>query len=393
VNTILPGQTIGVLGGGQLGRMIILEGRKMGYRFVTLDPVEDAPGAQVSDHQIKAAFNDVNAADQLAKLSDLIVYEFENIDPKLVKRLEVQKPVPQGSHLLTVTRHRFQEKEAIERAGAVVAPYAQVSSVVQLQQAIQKIGLPAVLKTVTGGYDGKGQWIFHTSEDVKDWVDQDVLWNQGYILEQFVPFLKEISVVVARGVNGQIVAFPPTVNIHRKHILHLSIAPATITQETTEQAVNMAKKVAEHLQVVGLLAVEMFLLADGRIYVNELAPRPHNSGHYTYDACTTSQFEQFLRAVIGLPLIEPSLNHSAIMMNLLGEHKEAFFQCYKDLPSEVKIHWYGKKVSKHGRKMGHLTILTSELSQGLAHLEQLSICPPLTPAEKDAVWGQEGELS
>jgi 5-(carboxyamino)imidazole ribonucleotide synthase len=387
---ILPGQTIGVLGGGQLGRMVILEGRKMGYRFVTLDPTPDAPGAQVSDQHIQASFDDVDAADQLAKAADLIVYEFENIDPKLVERLEAQKPVPQGSHLLTITRDRLREKAAIEQAGAIVAPYAEVANEAQFKQAIEAIGLPAVLKTTTGGYDGKGQWIFRTFDDVTKWLEQAPSWDRQYILEQFVPFLKEISVVVARSTTGEIVAFPPAVNIHRNHILHLSIAPATIAPATANKAMEMAKSIAEHLQVVGLLAVEMFLHADGRLYVNELAPRPHNSGHYTYDACTSSQFEQFLRAVLGLPLVTPTIIQPAIMMNLLGEHKETFFERLYDLPSEVKLHWYGKEEAKVGRKMGHVTLLANDMTEGLALLDQLAICPPLTPAEKAAIWGQEG---
>jgi 5-(carboxyamino)imidazole ribonucleotide synthase len=389
MSILLPGQTIGVLGGGQLGRMVILEGRKMGYRFATLDPSEDAPGVQVSDHHVKAGFDDLDAADRLASLSDLIIYEFENIDPALVQRLERKTAVPQGSKLLEVTRHRLVEKAAIEEAGVPVAPYAKVSSEHDLQSAIDKIGLPAVLKTVTGGYDGKGQWTFHSKQDVINWLAQNDADLQMYILEKFIPFLKEISVVVARSVTGEVKAFPPAVNIHRNHILHLSIVPATIADETSQLAVRLAEQVAAHLQVVGLLAVEMFLHADGHLYINELAPRPHNSGHYTYDACNPSQFEQMLRAVIGLPLAEPKLYRSAIMMNLLGEHKEAFYHSYDKFPSHIKAHWYGKQEAKTGRKMGHVTVLTDELAQGLAELDQLEICPPLTKTEEKAVWTLE----
>jgi 5-(carboxyamino)imidazole ribonucleotide synthase len=389
MRSLLPGQTIGVLGGGQLGRMIILEGRKMGYRFVTLDPSEDAPGVQVSDHHVKANFNDLDAVDQLASLSDLIVYEFENIDPTLVGRLEQETAVPQGSKLLEITRHRLLEKAAMEEAGVPVAPYAKVSSTEELHQAILTIGLPAVLKTVTGGYDGKGQWIFRTEHDVTEWEQQNKAWSQTFVLEKFIPFLKEISVVVARSITGEIQSFPPAVNLHRNHILHLSIAPATIEDATSKQAVKLAEQVAEHLEVVGLLAVEMFLHADGHLYINELAPRPHNSGHYTYDACDPSQFEQMLRAVIGLPLVKPTLYRSAIMMNLLGEHKEAFYHAFHQLPSNIKAHWYGKNEAKIGRKMGHITVLTDELSQGLAQLDQLNICPAFTSAEEKAIWTKE----
>ncbi|MCH5586610.1 5-(carboxyamino)imidazole ribonucleotide synthase [Shimazuella sp. AN120528] len=388
MSILLPNQTIGVLGGGQLGRMIILEGRKMGYRFATLDPSEDAPGVQVSDYHVKAGFDDLDSVDKLASLSDLIIYEFENIDPTLVQRLEQQTSVPQGSKLLEVTRHRLMEKAAIEEAGVPVAPYAKVTSTDELLSAIDKIGLPAVLKTVTGGYDGKGQWTFHTKQDVSAWLAENDVSARTFILEKFIPFLKEISVVVARSVTGGVKAFPPAVNLHRNHILHLSIAPATIAEETSQLAVELAKQVAEHLQVVGLLAVEMFLHVDGHLYINELAPRPHNSGHYTYDACNPSQFEQMLRAVIGLPLIEPTRYHSAIMMNVLGEHKEAFFRSYDKLPSNIKAHWYGKLEAKTGRKMGHVTVLTDDIKQGLDQLDQLKICPALTETEEKAIWTQ-----
>jgi 5-(carboxyamino)imidazole ribonucleotide synthase len=388
MSILLPGQTIGVLGGGQLGRMVILEGRKMGYRFVTLDPSEDAPGVQVSDHHVKAGFDDLDSADQLASLSDLIIYEFENIDPVLVQRLEQQTAVPQGSKLLEITRNRLMEKAAIQAADVPVAPYAKVTSADELRSAVDQIGLPAVLKTVTGGYDGKGQWTFHTKEDVTGWLADNKGWPQTYILEKFVPFLKEISVVVARSVTGEVKAFPPAVNIHRNHILHLSIAPATVADTTSELAVRLAKQVAEHLQVVGLLAVEMFLNVDGYLYINELAPRPHNSGHYTYDACNPSQFEQMLRAVIGLPLVEPTQYRSAIMMNILGEHKEAFFHSYNKFPNNIKPHWYGKEEAKTGRKMGHVTVLTDDIHHGLAELDQLKICLPLTKEEEKAIWTQ-----
>lgn len=383
---ILPGQTIGVLGGGQLGRMVMLEGRKLGYRFAVLDPSSDAPGVQVSDHHVQAAFHDGGAADQLAALSDLIIYEFENIDPAVVERMEQHTQVPQGSKLLHVTRHRLEEKAAITKAGVPVAPYAQVDSASQLQQAVDQIGLPAVLKTVTGGYDGKGQWMFHSESDVQAWLTEQHDWSQPYILEKFIPFLKEISVVVARSVTGEVQSFPPAVNLHRNHILHLSIAPATIADQTCQRAIQLAEQVAEKLGIVGLLAVEMFLQEDGKLFVNELAPRPHNSGHYTYDACNVSQFEQMLRAVIGLPLIKPKLIQPAIMMNVLGEHRDAFFAAFPQLPSNIKAHWYGKQEAKVGRKMGHITALVDDIASGLSQLDELTICPALTKAEHRALF-------
>lgn len=376
-------KTIGVLGGGQLGRMVMLEGRKMGYRFVVLDPAEDCPGAQVADRQMVAAYDDVQAAEELARVSDLIVYEFENIDPQMVIHLESLTQVPQGSKLLQVTRNRLQEKQAIEAAGAIVSPYQAVRDQASFRQALAAIGLPAVLKTATGGYDGKGQWMLKSEQDVDALLANPPFdGERELILERWISFAKEISVVVARSQSGETVAFPPTVNLHRNHILHLSLAPAPLSPTVEQAAQDLATKIAQHLNMVGLLAVEMFLLPDGQLYMNELAPRPHNSGHYTYDACTTSQFEQFLRAVLDFPLHSPTLRQAAAMVNLLGEHQEAFVQQMNQLPADVKIHWYGKKEAKVGRKMGHLTFLAESAEQVLEQVEQSPIWSELTAEER-----------
>lgn len=390
--TLLPGQTIGILGGGQLGRMVILEGRKMGYRFVTLDPAVDCPGGQVADEHLVGAFDDPAVVDRLAAQSDIIVYEFENMDPANVRRLEKKAVVPQGSRLLEMTRHRLKEKEALDQAGVPVAPYRVVESRKSLLMAIQELGLPAVLKTTTGGYDGKGQWMLRSLDDAADLNEEMFHTGQLFILEQFVPFIKELSVVVARSVTGEIAAFPPTVNIHRHHILHLSIAPAPVDTEIANKASQLAIQVAEQLHVVGLITVEMFLLSDGRLLVNELAPRPHNSGHFTYDACYTSQFAQFLRAVIGLPLGSPEQFSPAVMVNILGEHSEALMNELHRLPKQVKVHWYGKKEAKTGRKMGHITVVADTAEQAVKIVEQLPLWEPLTDREKEAVQGKDKEL-
>lgn len=382
---ILPGQTIGILGGGQLGRMIILEGRKMGYRFISFDPSPDCPAAQVADEHIQGDYRSLEAAKQLAAKADLILYEFENIDPSLVEQLEKVVDVPQGSQLLKLTRHRLREKQAMDRAGVPVTPYLTVKTRRDLWDGLSVLGEPVVLKTTTGGYDGKGQWLIRTREEVE--ILPDALFaseKKIYILEQFVPFEREISVVVARSRSGEMKAFPPTVNLHRNHILHLSAAP--IDPGISQQAIHLAKQVAEALDVVGLLAVEMFCLPDGRLFVNETAPRPHNSGHYTYDACQTSQFEQILRACIGLPLHLPELQApAAIMVNLLGEHQSAFFAQFKELPLNANIHWYGKTEAKKGRKMGHITFLGDSISQLIYQIEQIPIWSRLTTEERKAL--------
>ncbi|SFJ45379.1 5-(carboxyamino)imidazole ribonucleotide synthase [Thermoflavimicrobium dichotomicum] len=383
--TWLPGQTIGILGGGQLGRMLILEGRKMGYRFVTLDPSEDCPGSQVADDHIVGAYDDLHAAQKLAEQADVIVYEFENIDPQVVQYLERIKPVPQGSQLLSITHNRLYEKKALERAGVPVAPYRIVQTIEDLNQAVKKLGIPGVLKSTTGGYDGKGQWMIRTLKDVEQLPADMFSEERLYIFEQFVPFIKEVSVVVARSTMGEVQAFPAVVNLHRHHILHMTIAPGPLEKEVAQAAEELAIRVAEQLQVVGLIAVEMFLLPDGKLWVNELAPRPHNSGHYTLDACVSSQFEQFLRAVLGLPLQSPKLVTPAVMINLLGEHCPAFMTKMAQLPPQVKVHWYGKKDAKRGRKMGHVTILVDRMEEALTLADQLGIWPPLTEDEKQAI--------
>jgi 5-(carboxyamino)imidazole ribonucleotide synthase len=385
-DTWLPGATIGILGGGQLGRMVILEGRKMGYRFVTLDPDEDCPGGQVADRHITGRFDDERAAAELAREADVILYEFENMDPVVVRMLERIKPVPQGSALLEVTRHRLKEKRALFEAGVPVPPFHSVRTRDDLAEAMEKIGVPSVLKTVTGGYDGKGQWRLTRREDAERLPPDLFGGGREFILEQFVPFAKELSVVVARNRRGETVCFPPAVNLHRQGILHLSAVPAPVANETEREAIRLAGQVAEGLGVVGLVAVEMFLLEDGRLLVNELAPRPHNSGHYTYDACATSQFEQFLRAALGLPLGPVNLTSAAVMVNVLGEHAESLWREFSHLPREVKVHWYGKREARPGRKMGHVTILAETREKALAIAERIPVWPPLTEREKRAMY-------
>lgn len=381
---ILPGQTIGILGGGQLGRMIILEGRKMGYRFISFDPAPDCPAAQVADEHIVGEYQDLEAAKHLAEKADLILYEFENIDPSLVEQLEKIADVPQGSRLLEITRHRLREKQALDRAGVPVTPYLTVTQKSDVIEGLSVFAEPLVLKTATGGYDGKGQWQIRSREDVEALPDRLFSSSMIYILEQFVPFAREISVVVARSRSGELEVFPPTINLHRHHILHLSAAP--LDPAISRKATKLAIQVAEELDVIGLLAVEMFCLSDGRIFVNETAPRPHNSGHYTYDACQTSQFEQILRACVGLPLHSVQLQApAAVMVNLLGEHQSALFAQLKNLPSNAKIHWYGKTEAKKGRKMGHITFLGDSIPQLINQIEQIPIWSGLTTKEQKAL--------
>lgn len=374
---ILPGATIGILGGGQLGRMIALAGRNMGYRFVTLDPTKDSPCGQVADGQIVAPFDDIAAAEQLAEQCDVITYEFENVSSAVADKLSTYSYVPQGSALLYTTQHRLREKRAIEAAGVQVAPYAAIRTLADLEEAVARYGVPCVLKTTTGGYDGKGQRVIRDNGEIAAAyaalapepyaqdaaVDGDV--TAPLVLEQYIPFEREISVIAARSPRGEVKVFPVAENIHIDNILHMSIVPARIPVEASQRAEQLATRIAEHLQVIGLIAVEMFMTASGELYVNELAPRPHNSGHYTMEACRTSQFEQHVRAVCNLPLGSTELVTPVVMVNVLGEHVAPLLQWLETLEGEssdpiVKIHLYGKKDAVTKRKMGHVNLLVKD---------------------------------
>lgn len=390
---IFPGKTIGILGGGQLGRMIILEGRKMGYRFLVLDPSPDCPAGQVADEQVIASYEDVEAAKQFADKAQLILYEFENIDPNLVRHLESVTRVPQGSRLLEVTRNRLSEKQTLEQSGIPVTPYFVIRQKSDVWEGWSQFDSPAVLKTTTGGYDGKGQWLIQSQQDIENLSDEMFSSSMTYILEQFVPFEKELSVIVARSTTGEVKVFPPTLNLHRNHILHMSIAPVPIDPAIEESVKNLGQQVAEALHVTGLIAVEMFLLPDGQLLVNETAPRPHNSGHYTYDACTTSQFAQIVRAAVGLPLASTQMDQeAAIMVNVLGEHQEEFLKSFSSLPPHANVHWYGKHEAKKGRKMGHITWIGASISQLVDEIEQTSIWEQLTKPEKEVIFGERKSL-
>ncbi|MBM7568043.1 5-(carboxyamino)imidazole ribonucleotide synthase [Paenibacillus sacheonensis] len=379
MKVILPGSTIGILGGGQLGRMMANAGSAMGYRFVALDPTPDAPCGQVA-RQIVAAYDDRDAAKELAERADVITYEFENVDAGVAAMLMEQSYVPQGSELLYTTQHRLREKRAIEAAGVKVAPYAEVRSADELREAVSRFGLPCVLKTATGGYDGKGQWVIRGEAEVDEAFETLNRAGTELVVEQFIRFQKELSVIAARSPQGEIRTFPAAENIHVDNILHLSIVPARIDAELQREAERLAARIAEGLGAVGLIAVELFLTEDGELFVNELAPRPHNSGHYTMEACRTSQFEQHVRAVCGLPLGDTSLLTPVVMVNVLGEHVEPLLALVAEQDASAerlgvapKIHLYGKHEAKPKRKMGHVNVLAENAEQALAWISETNI--------------------
>ncbi|WP_137791363.1 5-(carboxyamino)imidazole ribonucleotide synthase [Bacillus sp. E(2018)] len=368
--TIKPQQTLGILGGGQLGRMMALSAREMGLNVVVLEPGENSPCGQVADHQITTAYDDREGIKKLSEQSDVVTYEFENIDAVSANWLEENANLPQGSRLLAVTQHRLKEKETLQKAGVPVAPYRPVTDFRSLQRAVEELGYPSVLKTCRGGYDGKGQFVIKQESDLE--IAATLLEKEtDCVLEAWVPFEKEISVIITRSVSGEVKSFPIAENIHKENILHQTIAPARITNKTADQAKLLAGSIATELELVGTLAVEMFVAKDGMIYVNELAPRPHNSGHYTIEACETSQFDQHVRAVCNWPLGNTELIKPAVMINILGEHHETVLREIGNL-GEAKLHLYGKKEAKAKRKMGHITVLGDTIEQALEKAERVS---------------------
>lgn len=367
---ILPGETIGIIGGGQLGKMMAQCAKAMGFRVIVLDPTENCPCGQVADEQIVGSYDDLEKIKQLSEQSDLITYEFENIDADALEWLNKFAYVPQGTELLRVTQDRIEEKRNIEAAGVRVAPYAEVAKVEDVRVGVEKLGLPAVLKTARGGYDGKGQLVIRSKDDIDL---AETLVSQGTcVLEKWIPFEKEISVIVTRGTNGETAIFPAAENVHEENILHQTIVPARISREAEAKAVEAAKQIAEALGLIGTLAVEMFLAADDELYINELAPRPHNSGHYTIEACETSQFEQHIRAVCGWPLGSTNLLKPAVMVNILGQHQQPLLEGIAEL-QDWKIHLYGKKEAKFKRKMGHVTLLRDTVEIALDEADRSGI--------------------
>ena len=367
---IYPGQTIGIIGGGQLGRMMALAAKEAGFKIAVLEPAMDSPCGQVADVRIVAPYDDEAALEELAEVSDVITYEFENIDFEGLKRLTEIAYIPQGADLVRITQNRVTEKEAIVNAGCPVAPYLVVNSYEELVEQIDQIGFPSIVKTARGGYDGKGQQQLNGVEDLP--LAQKLFEHSQCVVEGFVPFTKEISVIVQRNGFGETYCLPVGENIHVHHILHETIVPARVADETLSLAQEAAMKIADYLKLVGTLAVEMFVLEDGQIVINELAPRPHNSGHYSIEACNISQFGQHVRAVCGWPLRQPKLMQPSIMVNLLGQHVVPLSNSISKYPN-WSIHLYGKAEAKVNRKMGHVTIMTDDIEETLSEIEKSDI--------------------
>lgn len=354
---ILPGAAVGVLGSGQLGRMFAIAARRMGYRVHTFSPDTDTPTGQVADLEINADYDDLDAVRSFARGVSVVTFEFENVSADAAQAAAEFAPVRPGGNVLHITQHRLREKTFLRDAGLPVAPFRAVRNPDDLSAALRELGVPGVLKTAGFGYDGKGQTKINVAEDAAT-----ALRGAGgaeMIYESFIDFEREVSVVAARGVNGAFAHWGVIENRHRNHILDVSVTPTDLPPNLLERAVEIARSVLDQLDVVGVLCVEFFVTKSGELLINELAPRPHNSGHLTFDASVTSQFEQQLRAVCGLPLGSTRLLRPAAMANLLGDlwqDGEPDWAAACAFP-EVKLHLYGKGSPRPGRKMGHLTAL------------------------------------
>ena len=348
-----PGSTIGIIGGGQLGRMTAQAAARLGYRCHIFATQTDSPAEQVCGRATIGDYDDDAALDGFAAAVDVATFEFENIPAEAVRRVAAAKPVLPRPEILEITQDRLREKDFLRSIDVATAVYREISDVAALSRAMRDFGYPAVLKSVRMGYDGKGQ--VSIGPETRSEEAWQRMGGAIGILESFVDFSCEISVIVARGRNGAWATYPPVENQHVKHILDTTIAPARIAAETAMRAEAIARHIAEKLDLVGVLAVEMFVLPSGDVLVNELAPRPHNSGHWTIDACVTSQFEQLVRALCGLPLGSVAHYCDAVMKNLLGRDVERWREVLAD--PLAKLHLYGKHEVQPGRKMGHVTRL------------------------------------
>jgi 5-(carboxyamino)imidazole ribonucleotide synthase len=367
---ILPGSAIGVLGSGQLGRMFAIAARRMGYRVHTFSPDEDTPTGQVADVEVKAPYEDLDAVRDFASSVAVVTFEFENVPAETAAAAESRAPVRPAGNVLHTTQHRLREKRFLSQAGLPLTRFRCVSQAADLQTAIDDLGLPAILKTADFGYDGKGQFRMTSQDQIFEaW---EAVGKTEAVLEAFVDFECEISVVAARTESGDFVHYGAIENHHKNGILDLSIAPARVPPKVAAEAVELARTVLETLEVVGVVCVEFFVAKDGRLLINEIAPRPHNSGHLTVDANITSQFEQQLRSVCGLPLGDVKQLAPAAMANLLGDlwtPGEPDWERAATIPN-VKLHLYGKLSARPGRKMGHLTAIGSDVESALADVKR-----------------------
>jgi 5-(carboxyamino)imidazole ribonucleotide synthase len=364
--TFGPGATIGVLGGGQLGRMMAVEARRMGYRVIVLDPSPRCPTAQVADGVVVGTLDDLDAARHLASQVDVVTLDTEHVPAEVLDEIAARVPVRPGPAVLRTIQDRQTQKQFLDRLGLPQARWAPIGDAGGLAAALAIVGRPAVIKVRRAGYDGKGQ--VRIEPGVDEQAALATLRGQPAVAEALVPFRRELSVILGRGVSGEVQIYPIAENAHRRHVLHTTRAPAPLDDDARQRAEALGVTIAAALELVGVLAVELFELADGTLLVNELAPRTHNSGHFTYGACATSQFEQHVRAVCGLPLGDPRSLSGAVMLNLIGDLWARGQPAWGPVLArpEARLHLYGKDAPAPGRKMGHVVLLDDDTTRGLA---------------------------
>jgi 5-(carboxyamino)imidazole ribonucleotide synthase len=368
---ILPGATLGVLGGGQLGRMFTLAARNLGYRVLVLDPDPDSPAGAVADVHLQADYEDPQALARLGAECAAITTEWENVPASTLEALTTHCPVRPSADAVAVARDRIREKTFVRDLGLATAPFFPIHAQADLAAAVAGLRLPALLKTATLGYDGKGQVGVENPDQAR--AGFALLGDSPCVLEEKVSLAQELSVVLARGSDGETAFYPVGENVHRNGILHTTRVPGQVPAAVAEHALGMARRVAEALDYIGVLAVEFFFTTDGELLINEMAPRPHNSGHYTLDACITSQFEQQVRALCGLPLGSTRLLSPVTMLNLLGD---LWGDAQPDWTRvfhhpEARLHLYGKREARIGRKMGHINVLSENADASFELAEQL----------------------
>ena len=380
-STILkPGSNLGVLGGGQLGAMFALAARRMGYRVAVWDPDPDAPAHQVADYSFAASFSNQDTREQFARAVKAATFEWENVPAELCDWLEQFHRVRPSGAMLRIIQDRIEQKEFLRKNRLPVPYFVGGETPDQLAEAVNKVGLPAVCKTATSGYDGKGQWLIRQSSDVEEVAQAFRAGGRPsarWILEQYVEFERELSVLVIRGEDGACQMYPVVHNLHQGGILRMTQVPASISLDIAGKASDLARQAVAALNGIGVFCVELFHSSDG-LFINEIAPRPHNSGHYTLDACTVSQFEQQVRVLCGLPIGEVRLLSPAAMVNLIGDDVQFVTseQGCQDLASipGAAVHLYGKRVIRPGRKMGHVTFLAEKSEKAAAQAQWLMQC-------------------
>jgi len=373
---IQPGSTLGVLGSGQLGRMFAIAARRLGYRVHVLSPDDDTPTGQVADLEIQADYLDLDRVAEFARSVDVVTFEFENVPSATTQTCERFVPVRPAGRVLHISQNREREKTYLRDVGLPVTPFIPVGSLAELERAIDVGGVTAVLKTAAWGYDGKGQVLIRNRlEAAAAWT---ALNTDHAVLEQFIDFECELSVIAARGMDGSVLTYGPMLNTHSHHILDVTLCPAPLSANVEREALEIARAVVERLDVVGVLCVEFFLTKAGKLLINETAPRPHNSGHLTMDAHITCQFEQQVRSVCGLPLGSNRQKCPAAMANLLGDLWEPGPLDWSRVCAfpEVKLHLYGKQAARPGRKMGHLTALADRVADAerLVRAARAALC-------------------